>query len=203
MNASIFSAPASRRHNSLPVARSRQSVHSFPPSNAVRKMRSRQMHGDDGPEGVVTCQSTFFSGPNSTGGFSPSALPAPSGPRKRGHFASPAKACRETSIRTTVNSVFMGTHLRRMRSICEQRCCVASRRLDPRPNPRKGEASVGKAPASPSESLPLRRHTYGEGAIRPVASDPTGGLLRKREKKRRASQFSARHPNPFRHGALS
>src|SRR6476659_9553025 len=41
--------------------------------------------GDDTPEGAVTFHFRFLSGPNSTGGFCPSAIPEPAGPRNCGH----------------------------------------------------------------------------------------------------------------------
>src|SRR5262245_30619672 len=41
--------------------------------------------GEDPPFGAVTFHFTFLSGPNSTGGFCPSATPDPPGPRNCGH----------------------------------------------------------------------------------------------------------------------
>src|SRR5262245_59241245 len=42
------------------------------------------MIGEDKPLGAEDFHFTFLSGPNSTGGFWPSATPEPSGPRNRG-----------------------------------------------------------------------------------------------------------------------
>src|SRR5438552_16426833 len=60
-------------------------VYSFPPSNAVMTSLSPATIGEEDPAGAGTFHFTFLSGPNSTGGFWPSAAPDPPGPRNPGH----------------------------------------------------------------------------------------------------------------------
>src|SRR5262245_12777119 len=59
-------------------------VYSLPSSIAVITTLSPAMIGDERPLGTGTFHFTFFSGPNSTGGFASSAMPDPFGPRNRG-----------------------------------------------------------------------------------------------------------------------
>src|SRR5580704_11682156 len=60
-------------------------VNSLPSSSAVMTSLSPAMIGDDNPLGARTFHLTFLSGPNSTGGFWPMAMPDPPGPRNCGH----------------------------------------------------------------------------------------------------------------------
>src|SRR5580692_11446989 len=53
-------------------------------SNAVRTRLSPTTIGEENPLGTGTFHFTFLSGPNSTGGFCPSATPDPPGPRNCG-----------------------------------------------------------------------------------------------------------------------
>src|SRR5438045_9717250 len=57
--------------------------------------------GDESPAGAGTFQLTFFSGPNSTGGFWASATPDPFGPRNRGHTSAGSAARPTAANRTT------------------------------------------------------------------------------------------------------
>src|SRR5882724_6740732 len=82
---SICFAGASARQASFPSARLYAMVYSFPASNAVIMRLSPATIGDERPEGADTFHLRFLSGPNSTGGFWPSATPDPFGPRNRGH----------------------------------------------------------------------------------------------------------------------
>ena len=89
--ASTFLAGASARHSSLPSAVEYATVYSLPSSNAVRNSLSPATTGDEKPDGTGTFHFRFLSGPNSTGGFSPSpATPLPFGPRNCGHFGASA-----------------------------------------------------------------------------------------------------------------
>ena len=69
------------RHRTLPVRRSMPSVASrlFARSNSVRKMRPSQTMGDESPGPTAVFQTTFWSGPNVTGGL-PSPSPEEFGP---------------------------------------------------------------------------------------------------------------------------
>src|SRR5262249_45674981 len=67
------------------------------------------MIGDEMPDGTAIFHLTFLSGPNSTGGFWPSATPEALGPRKRDQAFSPAEAAVETdATRTSARKFFMG-----------------------------------------------------------------------------------------------
>src|SRR5687767_391151 len=60
--------------------------------------------GDESPLGTTTFHFTFFSGPNSTGGFWFSATPDPLGPRKRGQ-ASRSCAPELAAITTPIDRI--------------------------------------------------------------------------------------------------
>src|SRR5205085_2708780 len=78
--------------------------YSLPPSNAVSTSRSPAMIGEENPGGTGTFQRTFRSGPNSTGGFSPSATAEPPDPRNCGH------ASRRSSANPTAANTASATH---------------------------------------------------------------------------------------------
>src|SRR5256712_12698375 len=59
--------------------------------------------GEERPLGAGTFHFTFLSGPNSTGGFWPSATPEPSGPRNRGH-ASELSAASPTAVNASTDT---------------------------------------------------------------------------------------------------
>src|SRR4051812_14014115 len=59
--------------------------YSLPFSNAVSTRVSPAAIGEENPGGTLTFHFTFLSGPNSTGGFCPSATADPFGPRNCGH----------------------------------------------------------------------------------------------------------------------
>src|SRR5215510_5563633 len=71
-------------------------------------MRVRASTGDEWPGGSEVFQTTFFSGPNSTGRFVAPETPVPLGPRKRGHSPSFAIA------RPTQNSAKMSAAMQRI-----------------------------------------------------------------------------------------
>src|ERR1700724_3637729 len=64
-------------------------------SNSVRKTRPFEIMGDDSPDPTAVFQSTFWLGPNSTGGL-PSPIPEELGPLNCGHSTAPAKLDRTT-----------------------------------------------------------------------------------------------------------
>src|SRR5205807_468911 len=81
-------------------------VYSLPFSNAVRTRLSPATMGDDNPLGTATFQRTFFSGPNSTGGFCPWATPDPPSPRNWGQesgLSAPTAAA--TTIPAVTNAI--------------------------------------------------------------------------------------------------
>src|SRR6476660_1148260 len=66
--------------------------------------------GEESPLGVDAFHFRFLSGPNSTGGFWPSATPDPSGPRNRGHtscFSAHNPAVANAPINTSGIKFFM------------------------------------------------------------------------------------------------
>src|SRR4051794_19737027 len=87
--------------------------------------------GEERPLGAATFHFRFFSGPNSSGGFCPSATPEPSGPRKRGQTrGSPATVTSEKKRRARqARSLFIGAPriawkwVDEPRQRQEQRCC--------------------------------------------------------------------------------
>src|SRR5436853_6786305 len=63
-------------------------------------MRSPKITGEEWPEGSLTFQTTFFSGPNSTGSFVASETPLAFGPRNWGQSAAlPAVANHASAAR--------------------------------------------------------------------------------------------------------
>src|SRR5271166_2543497 len=71
-----------------------------PRSNSVTKTRPFAMMGDESPDPIAVFQSTFWLGPNSTGGL-PSPIPDEFGPLNCGHSPAPAKLDR-TTVATTM-----------------------------------------------------------------------------------------------------
>src|SRR5688500_5914343 len=84
-------------------------VSSLSPSNAVRTRFSPAAMGDDMPAGTGTFHFRFFSGPNSVGGFWPSATPDPFGPRNRGQTSDSSVAAPEFKMLSTTrqNRIFI------------------------------------------------------------------------------------------------
>src|SRR5258707_3542688 len=93
----------SRRHNSLPLARSSARTTSLSLSTPVMKMCAAVRTGDECPEGTVVFHTTFVAGPNSDGRADVSATPVPLGPRKRDQppsleLSRPVVACGEGGL---------------------------------------------------------------------------------------------------------
>src|SRR5262245_26944987 len=78
-------------------------VYSFPSSKAVITSLSPATMGEESPLGAGTFHFTFFSGPNSTGGFALSAIPDPLGPRNLGHASDLSAA--NPSLTNTPNDI--------------------------------------------------------------------------------------------------
>src|SRR5436190_20054049 len=70
-------------------------------SNSVRKTRPFEIMGEDSPAPTAVFQTTFWLGPNSTGGL-PSPIPEEFGPLNWGHSAAPAKLDRTKVATTTI-----------------------------------------------------------------------------------------------------
>ena len=101
-NSPLRRLATSRRHRMRPVPRSSAKVNRLLSSQPVRKIASSPNTGEECPGGNSVFQTTFLSGPNSTGRPFSSETPPPFGPRKRSH--SPAHrdaASRETSTSTS------------------------------------------------------------------------------------------------------
>src|SRR6476660_2315128 len=73
------------------------SVSIVPLSNAVKKIRSPQMHGDELPDETSIFHKTFDEGPKWTGGASPSATLELFGPRNWGQEDAASRP--ETSVK--------------------------------------------------------------------------------------------------------
>ena len=91
-------------------------MYNFPSSNTVMTRFSPATIGEESPLGANTFHFTFLSGPNSTGGFWPSAMPDPSGPRNLGHTSDLSAASPPAvNIPTDINTIngFMSANVLR------------------------------------------------------------------------------------------
>src|SRR6187399_1043773 len=91
----------------LPDFRSSARTESLPSLNAVRKIESSHTHGEEGPDGTLTCQSSFEPGPKCTGGLALSEMPPPFGPRNCGQLAAarPESAITRALALSTVSMI--------------------------------------------------------------------------------------------------
>src|SRR5256885_1762798 len=90
-----------------PVAASRAMILGSFPTSRTRTTSPSATIGDDSPGGAGTFHLTFWSGPNSTGGFWSSATPDPLGPRNCGQAsdlsaASPTAAAMATATDASI-----------------------------------------------------------------------------------------------------
>src|SRR5689334_12372006 len=81
---------ASRRHSTLPLARSRQIVSNVLPSNAVTKIWPVVKTGEECPGGRAVLQTIFFCRPKCSGRPLEGETPEPFGPRNCVQSAAPS-----------------------------------------------------------------------------------------------------------------
>ena len=169
---STFCAGAAARHNSRPSVRLKQTVTRLPPSRAVSAILSSQMQGEEWPGATSARQSTFFSGPISTGGL-PVPSPRPPVPRNWGQWAGAAPQGKVAIQRVAsrcgrkfIWGIFLLTESRAAgEAILCSRCHgrETRRRGTPRRRPRSGPFTMH--PAKPRPALPREPASAKRGRI--------------------------------------
>src|SRR4051794_9296314 len=124
---SALARGTSRRHSSLPLARSSASTSSLLPSAPVMKMRVSVRTGEEWPVGTAVFHTTFFSGPNSDGSPEVFEIPVPFGPRKRDQSVS-LGANDKAAASITIASFMAGSQSPTGTSWCGNRSARRNRR---------------------------------------------------------------------------